>query len=367
MLLQRPWPSRYGVAIGAVACALVAMLLLDGISDSTAKSPYLVFSVAVLASAVAGGAGPGLLATLGSAVTAIFFFAASETSFEFDRGQLAWLGVFIGQSALIAGIGAYLRRSVRVREQALAEGEEARAHAALIEAQLREAGNDKDEFLAIVSHELRNPITAIYGGARLLTSRGDRIDAEDTARVLEDIENEAERLYRLVENLLSLAKTELSPETELEPVLLQRVVERTVRAFQHRRPGRAVAVDADEALPPAAALSGYVEQILRNLLGNADKYSPAEASIDVRVSEAEDGRPTIEVLDRGPGIGDRDLDRIFERFYRSPATATAVAGMGLGLTVCKRLVEAQGGEISAHARAGGGSTMKVVLPLYQEV
>jgi PAS domain S-box-containing protein len=234
-----------------------------------------------------------------------------------------------------------------------------------IQEALRVALEAKDEFLGVMSHELRTPITAIYGGTRVLRSRAERLDDESKARLLEDIEQESERLFRMVENLLVLSRLELGQEVATEPVLAQRVVGKLASTFQQRRPGRPLKVRADELMEPVAAEPHYLEQVLRNLLTNADKYSPPESPIEIAIRQR-DGEADISVLDRGSGIAPEEAERIFERFYRSDRTAMQAAGIGLGLTVCKRLIEAQAGSIWARPRKGGGLEVGVTLPLYKE-
>lgn len=230
---------------------------------------------------------------------------------------------------------------------------------------LRRANEAKDEFLGLVSHELRTPITTIYGGARLLRSRGDGLDAESRMGVLDDIEHESERLHRIVEDLLVLARVELGQEVITEPVLVQRVAEKTAAAFAKRRPGRTLEVNTDASLPAVRASNVYLEQILRNLINNADKYSPADKPIELSGQVSGD-EVFLSVADRGPGIPDEEMELIFERFYRSEGTAKSAGGAGIGLTVCRRLIEAQEGRIWAEAREGGGLIISFSLPTYND-
>jgi len=230
--------------------------------------------------------------------------------------------------------------------------------------ELRLANEAKDEFLGLISHELRTPITTIFGGARVLRTRGDRIDAETRAGVLQDIEHESERLHRIVEDLLVLARLELGQPLATEPVLIQRIAEKTVNAVSRRNP-RSIDLDVSKSLPAVRGSAVYLEQILRNLISNADKYSPAEAEIELTARL--DGENVVtSVLDRGPGISASEMDLIFERFYRSSGTAKQAGGAGIGLTVCKRLVEAQNGAIWAETRDGGGLVVSFSLPLYAD-
>ncbi len=233
-----------------------------------------------------------------------------------------------------------------------------------VQEQLRAANEAKDEFLGLVSHELRTPITTIYGGARVLRSRRDKLTEENRLEILEDIEHETERLYRLVEDLLVLARLELGQEIELEPVLIQRVIEKIAKSVEPRMTGHHLELELTEG-GPALGDATYLEQVLRNLVSNAEKYSPAGTAITI-CARAADDEAVVTVLDRGPGISDDEADSIFERFYRSRAAAGRTRGLGLGLTVCKRLIEAQGGRIWARPRAEGGLEVGFAIPLYQE-
>ena len=231
--------------------------------------------------------------------------------------------------------------------------------------QVIKANEAKDEFLGLMSHELRTPITAIYGGARMLRSRGDNMADEDRARLLSDIEQESERLFRMVEDLLALARMELGQSVTTEPVLTQRVVEKVTSAFMQRKPGRPLEVKIDGQLPPVAAQPTYLEQVLRNMLTNADKYSPDGLPIEVRARHV-DGSVEVSVSDRGPGVDEGEAELIFERFYRSADALGPAKGLGLGLTVCKRLIEAQSGHVWARPNQGGGLEVGFQLPIYGE-
>ncbi|MDZ7727134.1 MAG: response regulator [Dehalococcoidia bacterium] len=219
--------------------------------------------------------------------------------------------------------------------------------------ELQRANDAKDEFLGMISHELRTPITVIHGGARILRLRGADLDDETRDELVADIEEESDRLHRIVENLLALSRAEMVTHFQPEPVMLQRVVRQMAEVFERQRRQRPVTVDADETLPPAAADQGFIEQILRNLLSNADKYSPPNEPVDIRVTRDPE-RPvaTVEVADRGGGISQEEIERIFDRFYRSPSAHKGTSGAGMGLAVCKRLAEAMAGSICGAPARG---------------
>jgi PAS domain S-box-containing protein len=217
----------------------------------------------------------------------------------------------------------------------------------------------KDDFLGMVSHELRTPLTIILGNARAM-SRMAAMTPDERASCIDDITSESERLQRLIENMLMLSRVERRQELEVEPVLLQRELAQLVQTHTGNRPFT-VHVEAD--LDPVAADPGYLEQIIQNLVSNAIKYSPDGSPIEVTAGR--DGAAVaIAVLDRGGGIAPDEMQRIFEPFFRSERTALKASGIGLGLSVCKRLVDAQGGRLWARTRPGGGTEIGFSLPLY---
>ncbi|HML97327.1 MAG TPA: ATP-binding protein [Tepidiformaceae bacterium] len=228
----------------------------------------------------------------------------------------------------------------------------------------RKANDAKDEFLGLMSHELRTPITVIHGGARVLRSRGQAIDRETADGILRDVERESERLSRMLENLLALSRAELDHEVAIEPVLLQRLLPAMLPGLVPGQ-GREVTLAVEGEPEAVAGEPGYIEHILRNLVGNAVKYSPPGAPIEI-VIRACPGGAEVAVLDRGFGVPPGEADRIFERFYRSDRTARLASGAGLGLAVCKRLVEAMSGQVWARPRDGGGLEVGFSLPPYNE-
>jgi len=219
----------------------------------------------------------------------------------------------------------------------------------------------RDAFIEVLSHELRTPMTTIIGGAELL-ERG-RLSADRVLEVAHDVREEAERMIRLVEDLLVLSRAERgSLEISDEPVLVQRVVDRVTQDIRRRQPSLVIDLALAADLPPVRAELTYVEQVLRNLVGNAAKYGPASGPIRI-TGAVVDGGVEIRVLDAGPGIQDDDLERVFELFYRSRETASRVSGAGIGLFVCRQLVELMGGRIWCRPRPTGGSEFGFNLPL----
>jgi two-component system sensor histidine kinase KdpD len=244
-----------------------------------------------------------------------------------------------------------------------AELERANAANEELVAQLRRANEAKDEFLGMLSHELRTSLTLLYGGIRWLRRVKGRAPEDEMEELLESVEQEAESLYRTIEDLLHLARLELGEELTTEPVLVQHVIRRFARTFGHHHPKREMIVDAPDDIEPVMAEPTYVDQVLRNLISNVEKYSPPESPIELRATANGGGHVIISVLDRGPGIAPEEIEAVFERFYRSSHRPNRARGMGMGLTVCKRLVEAQRGRIWLAAREGGGLEANFTLPV----
>ena len=217
----------------------------------------------------------------------------------------------------------------------------------------REAETARDRFLEILSHELRTPVTSIYGGAKLL-ARGS-ITTEQQLELVEDVGAEADRLYRLVEDLIVLARAERGgTHTTLEPVSLDHLVERVVTAIRPRWPTVEFQFASQSSGIPVEGDEVYLEQVLRNLLTNAAKYAESGRLVEVEIERGE-LESIVRVLDRGPGIDPTEVERLFEIDYRSPKTRSLAQGSGIGLFVARWLIESMGGRIWAQPRPGGGS------------
>ncbi|HEX6031986.1 MAG TPA: PAS domain-containing protein [Tepidiformaceae bacterium] len=229
--------------------------------------------------------------------------------------------------------------------------------AALI-TRLQEALEAKDSFIGFVSHELKTPLTALLGFSDVLARRIDQIDPDTTREVALLLVNEARRLDEIIENLLMLARGERGAEDE--PVLIRRIVPSVVRNHRWRYGAREVKFDAGGEIGPVLAPQGWIEQVVENLLSNAEKYSPPGTPIEVDV-HTEPGWVIVHVLDRGRGISEEDAREVFEPFFRASPRAGA-AGIGLGLTVCRKLTERLGGEIWLRPREGGGTEAGFRVP-----
>jgi PAS domain S-box-containing protein len=220
----------------------------------------------------------------------------------------------------------------------------------------------KDEFLGLVSHELRTPVTTIFGNARLLRERGDQLGDAQRHSMIVDIAEDSDRLLAIVENLLLLTKLASGSPVDLEPQVLAHVVRKSVASFQRRHVGRKIKMSIEPRHLIVESDRTYLELVLENLLSNATKYSPASSEIEVVVHH-DDGEARVAVLDRGIGLGETDPEQLFGAFFRTEEAKRHTSGIGVGLAVCRRILEVQGGRIWASPRDGGGAEFGFALPL----
>jgi PAS domain S-box-containing protein len=249
-----------------------------------------------------------------------------------------------GRPGVMLGTGQDITERRRVEEQ---------RDQLLIEE--RRAGEFRESFIDVISHELRTPITTILGLTQILARPGRDDDVASRTALLEDVRAESERLHRLVEDLLVLSRAERGRLIiDAEPLQPRRLLERVVAQEAAELPSIQIETTLSPDLPVVAGDATYVEQIVRNLLGNAAKYTPAGSRV-VLDAQRDGDEVEIRVSDDGPGIPDASLRRVFDLFYRDPDSARAVSGSGIGLFVCRSLAEAMGGRMWAARRPEGGS------------
>ena len=230
---------------------------------------------------------------------------------------------------------------------------------------LRRSMESKDQFLGLVSHELRTPVSTIVGNAQLLQRRIDRLPEAARDQALSDIVTEGDRLHRIIENLLVLTRLEATGESVREPIDPRGLAEEAVAVAHRRAPQRIISLRVEDDAPAAIGDEALATLVLQNLISNADKYSPPEAEIEVVVRRGEHDGPVFHVLDRGQGIDPADVESVFEPFFRSESTKALAPGMGLGLAVCRRIADAQGGAVWVESRPGGGSDFAFSLPAFE--
>lgn len=269
-----------------------------------------------------------------------------------------------------AGLTSDRRRLLEaLADQAAVAIERTRLIQAMEQAKLaKETERLQAALLSSISHDLRTPLTSIIGAVTsLLTDRG-TYDEATRRDLLWTIQEEAERLNRFVGNLLDVTRLESGAlRLHREWVEIEEVIgvasARLARSLSQHR----LTVDIQPGLPMLRLDFVLIEQVLVNLLDNAAKYSPPGTTI--RLSARREGDSVVvEVADEGIGIPPADLERIFDKFYRVPGSDRQGAGLGLGLFICRGIVEAHGGRISARSPAAGGkgTVFTVTFPLEKE-
>ncbi|HEY3164846.1 MAG TPA: ATP-binding protein [Candidatus Limnocylindrales bacterium] len=229
-----------------------------------------------------------------------------------------------------------------------------------------EANAIRERFVGILSHELRTPITSIYGGAQVLLKRGAELDPDARHELLTGLADESERLQRMIENLLILDRVERGADFfGPRPVLVQRVLADVVEHERGLWPSVSIDVKVDGGLPVATGDDDQLSQIMRNLLSNAVKYAGEQARIAVRAS-FEEPWVRVTVTDDGPGFPPEEAERLFRLYYRA-AGGRAAPGAGIGLYVCRSLVEAMGGTIWARSLPEGGAEFGFTLAVHDDV
>ena len=230
--------------------------------------------------------------------------------------------------------------------------------------ELRRLEKVRQDFVANVSHELRTPVASIKGYTETLLG-GAMDDPQAMKEFLGIIHNNSDRLVNLINDLLDLARIESGKmKMTLIPVDAAGVIRKCVAILEKAVEAKrlTIVLDLPATLPKVLADEARLSQVFLNLLDNAVKYTPADGQIIVRALPG-DKNIHFEVIDSGIGIPEKDLPRIFERFYRvDKARARDVGGTGLGLSIVKHIVAAHGGEVAVHSSPGHGTTFSFVVP-----
>ena len=250
---------------------------------------------------------------------------------------------------------AFLRHSALAVERARLAGE---ARASSLRARAEEM---RSALLSAVSHDLRTPLAAVTGAASSLRDDEGMLGPAEKAELVATICEEAERLERLVGNLLDMTRLDSGTvRLRREWVPFDEIAGSVLSRLEARLGDRPVRVTHPETLPLLWTDPVLIEQVVLNLVENAAKYTPAGSPLELDAAGGADGSITIELRDRGPGIPPGDEERIFDKFHRG--NHAGVSGAGLGLPICRAIVEAHGGQISAENRVGGGALFRVLLP-----
>jgi PAS domain S-box-containing protein len=221
----------------------------------------------------------------------------------------------------------------------------------------------KDEFIGLVSHELRTPLTVISGSLQTAMSQG--VSQEDVRELLQNAAEGADSLAAILENMLELSRYQAGRlQLRIEMVSIADAVKNVIEELKRQGISHQFLIDIPKKLPPVEADPVRVERILFNLMENATKYSPEDSKITVS-SRTQGGFVVTRIIDQGLGISPDDQPKLFELFQQLETSRHLTKGTGLGLVVCKRLVEAQGGWIKVDSEVGKGSTFSFALPKHR--
>jgi two-component system, OmpR family, sensor histidine kinase KdpD len=219
----------------------------------------------------------------------------------------------------------------------------------------------RSSLLSAVSHDLRTPLGAITGAATTLRDGGVALDPSQRTELVDTVCEEAERLERLVRNLLDMTRLESNTlEVKREWVPLEEIVGSALARVETQLADRPIRTRLAPDLPLVSIDPLLFEQVLVNLLENAAKYTPSGSPVEIS-AHAGDGALVVELADRGPGVPPGSEARLFEKFFRK--TAAGAPGFGLGLAICRGICQAHGGTLVAENRTGGGALFRVTLPL----
>jgi two-component system sensor histidine kinase KdpD len=220
----------------------------------------------------------------------------------------------------------------------------------------------RHSLFSAISHDLRTPLASIMGASSTLADHQIQLDEATRQELLQSILGEAERLNRLVTNLLEMTRLEAGAlKVHKEPQGLVEVIGPVLQRLSRQLTSREVRVDLPADLPLVPLDDLLIQQVLTNLVENAAKYTPADSPIEIAASIHNDA-VVISVADRGPGLKQEDRERVFEKFFRSTTNGIR-SGVGLGLAICRGIVELHGGRIWAENRPQGGAIFRFTLPV----
>jgi K+-sensing histidine kinase KdpD len=354
MRTARPGRSRGELAVGLLASVGAVVFVTAAIAVVKPYVPVLSLGVlyvfAVLPVAVLWGIGLASLVSVASMLAFNWFFLPPTHTFQLSDGA-NWLAlaVYLVTAIVVSALAARARRRAELAE--LREREAAALAEEVLEAEaLRRSDAIKTAVLHAVSHDLRSPLTAIVAAAAGLANPELHLEDADRVELVTTIRSEADRLDRIVGNLLDLSRLEsgvAAPHPELWPA--EELVGRAVE--QLGAEGERVVADIGADTPPVRVDAVQIERVLVNLLDNALKFSPPGSPVQVRVDES-GGQLLLHVVDQGPGVAAGEREAVFEPFRRGDGAA--VRGAGLGLAIARGFSEANGARVWAEDDPWGG-------------
>jgi len=374
---------RYGIAVLASGAGLAVVVLLARILPF---EPFLLFAVPVALTSRYAGRGP-------TALSVVLTVLAIEATLIFSRGRFTFTDAELWVHAAIFGIVAFtidstteaLRKARRDAEGTSERLEDLnveleqqmeqiqmlsddlhRTNLSLAAARdvAQDASHAREEMLAVVAHDLRNPLNLVMMTTRLFADTEPSGEKRD--QLLAVIERAAQRMNRLIEDLLEVVRQESGPmRLDVGEVSVASLIAQTAEMFQSTAIEKGISLRVEEC-PPGLTVWGDSErimQVMSNLVGNALKFVPRGGSVVLKC-ERRGAEAVFGVTDSGPGIASEDLERLFEKFWQRRHADRR--GVGLGLAIARGIVEAHGGRIWAESSVGTGSTFFFSLPAVAE-
>ena len=367
---------RYLAAAVSVA-VIVGVLQIGSVSHGGVAAPLLLLDVVVVARFF--GTGPALVAAAaGSAAYSYYFLPPAGFGIEDPENWLAFI-TFTG-TAVIAGELAS-RAERRAAEAHAGRQEIGRLYqelqGAFERASEAEAARRNEQLKAALldalTHNLRTPLTAIKAAVTTLIRPGiwapaSGLSSEDRDELLHVIDEESDRLNRFIEALSRADSTEPAQPLHLRAVDANEIIQAGVQRADILTRDHRIVVAIDDGLPTLSVDAASMAEVIYTLIDNASKYAPAHSTITVRASNEDDHHVRITVADEGPGIPAELRERVFEKFFRVPGREphdSRRGGIGLGLPIARRLVQAQAGHIwiESAAASGVGSAVILTLPI----
>jgi signal transduction histidine kinase len=340
----------YAFAVLAVAGGLLLRFLLNPLVGQ--QGPYLILALSIVLAALYGGFGPAMLATVLGTMVGTYLFVGTRPGWEsvFEAPNITRTLLFIAIGVSISVIGGRLKASRRALSRTISE--------------LRKSNRAKDQVLATVAHEIRNPLAALASANEVLQRSADH--PARIAWAAEIVGRQVRQIARMSDELMDTSKVlhgkiDMQMDSlDLRAVLGQALeqVDTSIASKQHK-----LTTDLPDQPAPVRGDAGRLVQVFANLLNNAAKYTPPGGNVALKLSGADTGWE-VTITDNGQGFEQGEGDELFEPFVQAPgAAATGTSGLGLGLAIVKRIVELHGGRVTGtSAGPGQGSTFSVLLP-----
>jgi signal transduction histidine kinase len=372
---RRAQDRRQLAVIGAVAFILDVVVVLAmtwAFTTGPQDVVWLIAYVLPLEGAARYGRAGALAAALaftGSAFLREHYLVAQFPPYGFSLKAVEFRCAMAFVIALTAGtFSRSLHLQTERANERASEAEASAAREAAARARLQELDDLKSDFIAITSHELRTPVAAVRGFVDTLRRRRGELTEDEVREFLDIIHDQSDRLVRLVEDLLDVSRLEAGRLTlEWQEVAVGDILSGCItgmgdtgsRIDPHEAPGCPDTIVVDPQ---------RLGQVLTNLVGNALKFSPPGARVELGVEPSGDAELVFSVRDRGPGIPESEHEKIFQRFEQADSAATRnTHGVGLGLYITRELANAMGGSVTLSSEVGAGSTFRVTIPVVAPV